>query len=380
MALVVCRCVRRSTRPQEETDLTVTRKAVYAKIGPQPSLCWAPPRATHSPTAVRSWPNCRDPRRPAPRIPGADRGREPPARDRAPTRPADGRPGGRIARPSRSGVRPGRRVGDRRDPCEDAHAQERSSRRRCWPWSDGHVWVADRNFCTTRLLFGFVAAAGTSSSATRIHLSVRGSSPAVECGRTPTGAVSEGSLRVGDADGAEMIVRRVTITLALRPRTAGGDPHPGQPPGRGVGGNDCCGVPGPVADRGAFHELEARHSRRGGNARVIRRPHCCVLCGAGGVQRVTGVKAAIGAGHGIDAGAEVSGSDLAEEVAGTPAGNGDRDSRRRSGRCSPDDPSGVGQLASRVGAAGLAAGFRKQPRGREETPTSSQSGVISLQK
>src|SRR3954466_1685640 len=43
-------------------------------------------------------------------------------------------------------------------PCEDAHAQERSLVDQVLPGVEpGDLWIADRNFCTTRFLFGVQA-------------------------------------------------------------------------------------------------------------------------------------------------------------------------------------------------------------------------------
>ena len=46
-------------------------------------------------------------------------------------------------------------------PCEDAHAQERSLVDQVLPGVEpGDLWIADRNFCTTRFLFGVRARRG----------------------------------------------------------------------------------------------------------------------------------------------------------------------------------------------------------------------------
>src|SRR3954463_1246812 len=47
-------------------------------------------------------------------------------------------------------------------PCEDAHAQERSLIDQVLPGVEpGDLWIADRNFCTTRMLFGVLAGGGS---------------------------------------------------------------------------------------------------------------------------------------------------------------------------------------------------------------------------
>ena len=46
-------------------------------------------------------------------------------------------------------------------PCEDGHAQERSLLTGVLPSVEaGDVWIADRNFCTNKFLFGIAAREG----------------------------------------------------------------------------------------------------------------------------------------------------------------------------------------------------------------------------
>ena len=135
------------------------------------------------------------------------------------------------------------------------------------------------------------------------NLSVRGSSPAVGCVRTPTGAVSEGALRVGDGDGAEMIVRRVTITRDTATRDATAQIHiltdlPAEVPAAMIAEV----YRGRWRIEGAFHEREAAI---GGEVETLGYPKAArlalgVALVAFNVLQVVG--AAIGAGHGIDAG------------------------------------------------------------------------------
>jgi hypothetical protein len=126
---------------------------------------------------------------------------------------------------------------------------------------------------------------------------------------------------------------------------------------------------------GAFHELEAAVR---GEVETLGYPKAAlfafgVALVAFDVLRVA--KGAIGAGHGIDAGAEVSGSDLAGEVAGT----------RRGmvialapsvwsvfARMAPAESAGVlRDLGRRV----WLAGFRKQPRGPKKPRPQRESGA-----
>jgi IS4 transposase len=112
-------------------------------------------------------------------------------------------------------------------PCEDGHAQERSLtdeilERVC----EQDVWLDDRNFCTTRLLFGIAVRKGF--FITRQHgLSIRWESlgPRHERGRIASGTVFEEKVRLIDPDEPErtLVVRRVTVVLDKPTRD--GDPE-----------------------------------------------------------------------------------------------------------------------------------------------------------
>ena len=101
--------------------------------------------------------------------------------------------------------------------CEDAHAQERTL---LGPILDTvaprDVWVADRNFCTTGLLFGIAKRKGF--FVIRRHattLTWERESEWKQVGRTDTGTLAEQTiwLQNPDGDGTELEVRRVRLTL-----------------------------------------------------------------------------------------------------------------------------------------------------------------------
>ena len=101
--------------------------------------------------------------------------------------------------------------------CEDAHAQERSL---LGPILDTvaerDVWVADRNFCTSGLLFGIAKRKGF--FVIRRHaatLTWERESEWKPVGRTATGALAEQTiwLQQPGGDGTEWAVRRVRLTL-----------------------------------------------------------------------------------------------------------------------------------------------------------------------
>jgi IS4 transposase len=101
-------------------------------------------------------------------------------------------------------------------PCEDAHAQERSLVESVLPGVEpGDLWIADRNFCTTRMLFGVLASGG--SFLIRQHKSTLHWEEATawsDAGRVATGAVSEQTIRVTEPEsGAVAELRRIRLVL-----------------------------------------------------------------------------------------------------------------------------------------------------------------------
>ena len=98
---------------------------------------------------------------------------------------------------------------------EDGHAQERA---RMAPILAGvsapDLWVADRNFCTTGILFGIAGRGG--AFAIRQHaatLTWTRESPRRSAGHCETGALFEQDLWLEDGDGTTSKVRRVTLVL-----------------------------------------------------------------------------------------------------------------------------------------------------------------------
>src|SRR5436305_7578313 len=101
-------------------------------------------------------------------------------------------------------------------PCEDAHAQERSLVDQVLPGVEpGDLWIADRNFCTTRLLFGILA--GRGSFLIRQHKSTLYWEEATawgEAGRVATGSVSEQTIRVTEPESGNVVeLRRIRLVL-----------------------------------------------------------------------------------------------------------------------------------------------------------------------
>ncbi len=101
-------------------------------------------------------------------------------------------------------------------PCEDAHAQERSLVDQVLPGvGPGDLWIADRNFCTTRFLFGVRARRG--SFLVRQHrqaLRWEPTTPWSDVGRVATGLVQEQEIRVAEVGGdGSMELRRIRLQL-----------------------------------------------------------------------------------------------------------------------------------------------------------------------
>ncbi len=100
-------------------------------------------------------------------------------------------------------------------PCEDAHAQERSLTEALLAMAaPGQLWVADRNFSTTRLFEGFAAQGAV--FIVRQHgrsPSVRVSGPPRRAGRTATGRVEEQAVTITCSDGRPLSLRQVRVHL-----------------------------------------------------------------------------------------------------------------------------------------------------------------------
>jgi IS4 transposase len=100
--------------------------------------------------------------------------------------------------------------------CEDAHAQERSLIDQVLPGVDpSDLWIADRNFCTTRFVFGIRSRHG--SFLVRQHKSTlywEAVTPWSDVGPIATGFVQEQMIRVNEPDSGEMmLLRRIRLQL-----------------------------------------------------------------------------------------------------------------------------------------------------------------------
>jgi hypothetical protein len=102
-------------------------------------------------------------------------------------------------------------------PCEDGHAQERSLTDKILALvRRAEIWLADRNFCTTRILFGMVdAGAFPVIRQHATNVSWRPVGKRRGCGRIEGGRVYEQEILVWDGDPAGRVLhfRRITIRL-----------------------------------------------------------------------------------------------------------------------------------------------------------------------
>ena len=99
-------------------------------------------------------------------------------------------------------------------PCEDGHAQERSLTPQILKLvATNDVWVADRNFCTTPLLFGIAERDGFFLIRHHANLPLVSSGTLRSRGRTDTANVFEQSMTIADSAGGTRVVRRILLRL-----------------------------------------------------------------------------------------------------------------------------------------------------------------------
>src|SRR5512135_1361415 len=218
MGLVVCR-IRPSINSAYDkmaARLTVTKKAVYDKID-RVETATSAALVRHTGAAFT-------------RVIDALGGRRDPWLPGYRTRILDGShlPGTehRIAplRTTRAGALPGQALVIY-DPesmlvvdailCEDGHAQERSMTDEILMLvALGDLWLGDRNFCTTALLFGVAARGG--SFVIRQHgstLTWEAVGERAAKGRCDTGEVFEQTLRLTNDQGEILFARRISVDL-----------------------------------------------------------------------------------------------------------------------------------------------------------------------
>jgi hypothetical protein len=104
-------------------------------------------------------------------------------------------------------------------PCEDGHAQERSmSKEILGLVKKRDLWIADRNFCTTSLLFGVSERQGSFVIRHHANLTFEPMGSLKKRGQAETGTVYEQMVTVTNAAGQVHRIRRVVIKLAALTR------------------------------------------------------------------------------------------------------------------------------------------------------------------
>jgi hypothetical protein len=264
--------------------------------------------------------------------------------------------------------------------CEDGHAQERSLteaiRERVAP---GDLWIGDRNFCTTRLLFGIRGRGG--SFVMRQHASTlnwEAVGGRVAQGRCATGAVFEQVVRLTDDDGQTLLVRRITVELDQPTRDGDRVIHL------------LTDLPAEVADASvvadlyrkrwtvetAFQELEAALH---GEIDTLGYPKAALFAFSVALVSynvLSTIKAAVRAVHGAKvADEELSCWDVAEEVATTHHGMMIAIPKDHWTVFHGLSPERLGQLLKEWAGAIRLAEYRKQPRGPKKPRPPRQSGA-----
>ena len=264
--------------------------------------------------------------------------------------------------------------------CEDGHAQERSLTAEILQLIQPRdLWIADRNFCTTALLFGIHDRDGF--FVIRQHastLSWEAVGPREARGRGPTGEVFEQTVRLTDDRGQILFVRRITVVLDAPTRDGDREIH------------ILTNLPVEAADaitvaelyrkrwtlETAFQELEATlqsEINTLGYPKAALFAFCIALVA---YNVLSTVKAALRSVHGakvVDE--EVSAYDVAEEVAGTYRGMM---------IAIPEDewvvfhgmaPQELSPILKRWAGAVRLSEYRKQPRGPKKPRPKRQSGA-----
>jgi IS4 transposase len=264
--------------------------------------------------------------------------------------------------------------------CEDGHAQERSMTAEILALVRSRdLWIADRNFCTTPILFGIAGRGG--SFVIRQHgstLTWETVGERVGRGRCATGEVFEQTIRLSHDKGQFLLVRRITVELDQPTRDGDRTIH------------ILTNLPGEVADaitvaelyrkrwtlETAFQELEAALN---GEINALGYPKAALFAfclALVSYNVLSTVKAALRSVHGARAAdTEISGYDLSEEVAGTYRGMMIAVPKDEWVVFHGISPQGLSLFLKELAGAVRLSEFRKQPRGPKKPRPKRQSGA-----
>lgn len=99
-------------------------------------------------------------------------------------------------------------------PCEDGHAQERSLFNEVLPTvEEDDIWIADRNFCTLKFLFGIAAGQGYFIIRQHQSLPWQATDDFRLVGQSDSGTVFEQNIILSADDGQLLKVRRIKVCL-----------------------------------------------------------------------------------------------------------------------------------------------------------------------
>jgi IS4 transposase len=264
--------------------------------------------------------------------------------------------------------------------CEDGHAQERSMTQDILEMvQPNDLWIKDRNFCTTAFLFGIDNRGG--SFVTRQHGSTLRWSLVGERlskGRCATGEVFEQTALLSDGEGGTLTVRRITVELDQATRDGDRTIH------------ILTNLPEAVADavkvaelyrkrwtlETAFQELE---SSLHGEINTLGYPKAALFAfclALVAYNLMSTVKGALRSVHGAKADdTQVSGYDLAEEVAGTHRGMMIAVPKEEWVVFHEMSPQEISPFLKKLASAVRLSEFRKQPRGPKKPRPKRQSGA-----
>jgi IS4 transposase len=253
-------------------------------------------------------------------------------------------------------------------PCEDGHAQERSLLDRLLGLvRPRDLWIEDRNFCTAGFVVGVVRR--RASLVIRQHagnLPWQFAGKRRSCGRVDTGRVFEQTIRVEHEDGEVLFLRRITVELDRPTRDGDTEIHIlTDLTARAARAKT-------IAElyrkrwtiETAFAELEATLR---GEVETLGYPKAalfafCVALMAYNLMSV--VKAALRSVHGAKVVTEeVSGYDLADEVAGTYRGMMIAIPEDEWAVFQDLSPVELGQVLQDLARKVRLSEYRKQPRG-----------------
>jgi hypothetical protein len=264
--------------------------------------------------------------------------------------------------------------------CEDGHAQERSMTEEILALvGSKDLWIADRNFCTTSLLFGIAARGG--GFVIRQHGSTLTWEPVgdrVSCGHCETGAVFEQKLKLTNGAGEVLFVRRVTVELDSPTRDGDRSIHilTNLP----VAEADAISVARLYRGRWtletAFQELEAALN---GEINTLGYPKAALFAFSVALVAynvLSTVKAALRSVHGEEiTDQQVSGFYLADEVAGTHRGMMIAIPKDEWVVFHGMSPQEITPILKDLARAVRLSEFRKQPRGPKKPRPKRQSGA-----